>query len=418
MTDTTSTNSTVSPRAIRLLALALIGALAGCGAYLLSAWGQPGAAKATLGANPETAQPAVAAKIEVVTPEKTSRPGFVSVTGSLAADEESKVASKSPGNVIEAKFERGSVVHKGDTLVVLDRINAEYALKESEAAAEELRVRLGVTTGTSSFDPEKQPDVESARSTFELAQADYDRDRDLRSRNVISQADFDRRTNELNRSRQAYNLVRKTVLQLFGSYQTALIRVTTLRQRLDDLVIRAPFDGVVAERMVSPGEHVAEGAPVATLVRIKPLRLALTVPEQHVGLARKDAEVEFTVMAVPDRTFRGRIAYVGPKVDSLSRAMTVEALVENADGALRPGYFATARLLHPTTEKAFRVPVSAVVRRGDVARVFIVRGSEAREQIVTVGDEADGRILVTSGLADGDQVVADASRVSDGARVK
>jgi membrane fusion protein (multidrug efflux system) len=153
-------------------------------------------------------------------------------------------------------------------------------------------------------------------------------------------------------------------------------------------------------------------------MRTDPLRLVLTLPEQHVALAREGAPVEFTVGALPGRIFKGRTAHIGAMVEAASRSLTVEALVDNADGALRPGYFATARLFYPTGQQALAVPASAVLRQGDVARVFVVRDGIAREQIVTVGDEVDGKALVTGGIADSDQVVADASRVSDGARVR
>jgi membrane fusion protein (multidrug efflux system) len=319
-------------------------------------------------------------------------------------------------------MERGSVVKAGDVLVVLDPVNAVNDLRESELAAEELRARLGITTGTTEFDPEKQPEVESAKSTFDLASANLERDTTLRERNVISQADFDLRRNEYNAARQNYELSRKLASQLHASYRTSLVRVEKARQRLDDMTIRAPFSGVIAEKMVAPGEAVEGGGPgakpVATLLRIDPLRLVLTVPEQHVALVKAGAEVDFTVTALPDRVFKASIAHIGARLDSASRSLTAEAIVDNSDGALRPGYFATARLFYAAKNEAFLVPTSAVLRKGDVARVYVVRDNTAREQIVTVGDDSNGRALITSGVSEGDRVVADASRVSEGAKVR
>jgi membrane fusion protein (multidrug efflux system) len=380
------------------------------------------AAKAELGPNPSATPAKVVDQVEIVEPEKTSQRGYVSVTGSLAADEDSEVASRASGTVLEVRMERGRAVAKGDVLVVLDPVNALNNLNEGEAAAEEIRVRLGITTGTTSFDPEKQPEVESARSTYELAKVNLERDLALREKNVISQADIDRRQNEYDGARQRYELARKMASQLYMGYITAQARLVKLRQSLEDMTIRAPFNGVIAEKMVSPGEAVEGGGPgakpVARLMRTNPLRLVLTLPEQHVALARDGAPVEFTVSAAPGRTFAGRIAHIGAMVESASRSLTVEALVENADGVLRPGYFATARLFYPSGQDAYAVPASAVLRQGDVARVFVVRDGVAREQIVTVGDETAGRALVTGGIGADDRVVADASRVSDGAKVR
>ena len=414
----TSQPRTRSLRPVLLLAGAL---LAGGGVWMLTAHGKD-ETKAQLGPNQAGGPRPAVEKVEIVPIEKTSRPAYVTVTGGLAADEISQVASKATGTALEVKIERGTPVQKGDVLVVLDPVHATNALREGEAAAEELRVRLGLTTGTTTFDAERQPEVESARSTFELAKVNLERDTDLRRRNVISQADIDRRQNEYNEARQRYELTRKLALQLYMGYQTAQARLVTLRQSVEDLTIRAPFSGVIAEKLVSPGEAVQGGgpgsAPVATLVRANPIRLAITVPEQHVGLARTDAEVEFQVPAAPGTTFRGRIAYISPQLDAASRSLKVEALVDNPNGELRPGYFATARLFYASKEEAFAVPASALRRQGDVARVFVVTDGVARERIVTVGDEDGGKVLITSGLVAGDQVVADASRVADGSRVR
>ena len=301
--------------------------------------------------------------------ERTNRAQCVTVTGELVAEKESRVAAQVTGTAKDVMVERGSVVRTGDPLVILDPTRAANALREGEAVAEELRARLGLTTATATFDPENQPEVRGARSAHDLAKLNLERDSDLRRRNVIAISDLDQRQTAYDEARQRYELTRRMASQLHRSYQTALARLTTLRQDVEFLTIRAPFPGVVSEKFVTQGEAVLGAGigsqPVATIVQIDPIRLVLTVPEKDVSLIRKDGEVEFQVPAVPGKTFRGRIANISPRLDTESRSLKVEALVANPGNELRPGYFATARLVQPSAQEYLAVPSSAVQREGE-----------------------------------------------------
>lgn len=359
-----------------------------------------------------------AQNLATIEAEQIERPRTVQVIGSLAADEKSDVASKRQGIIQGVFVERGSVVKKGDVLATLDPTDMINKLREGKAETEEWIVRLGLKSPDQPFDVEQQPDVKDARAAFDLASANIKRSADLRAKNIISQADFDKTQSEFDSTQQKFNLMKKMVSQSYQSYRTSVARLNSLEQAVADTTITAPFAGMISERFVSPGEHVMEGAKVATLVKTNPLRLVLTIPEQNAALATKGQHVEFTVGSRPGEKFDGELTYIGPSLNDVSRSLVAEALVENADGKLKPGFFATARLQFPTGEKSLSLPEGAVKRDGDISKVFIVREGVVHEKIVTIGESAKGRVEITSGLAQKDIVVANAEKAIDGMHVK
>ncbi|MCX7625819.1 MAG: efflux RND transporter periplasmic adaptor subunit [Candidatus Sumerlaeaceae bacterium] len=359
-----------------------------------------------------------AVAVATVRPEETSRTEYVQVTGNLAAEEDSDVASKREGIVWRTFVERGTVVRKGEPLVAMDPTDEINALDAGLAAVKELEVRLGVTSDTEQFDPENQPEVRSARADYELAKTNHERATRLFREGTINQAEFDQSATQLESARQRYALAKHQVAQLFASLGTQKVRVRSLAQAVADTTITAPFDGVVVERYVSPGEWLGKGARVARVVQLDPLRLQLTVPERNAAQVAEGQEVEFSVGAYPERKFYGRVKYLSPALSNESRALVVEAEVPNPNGLLKPGFFATARLKLPGAAKSYLAPLGAVRRERDVAKVFVVKDGVARERVVRLGDTFGDKIEVFDSLNADDILAADASKLSDGVRVK
>jgi membrane fusion protein, multidrug efflux system len=187
---------------------------------------------------------------------------------------------------------------------------------------------------------------------------------------------------------------------------------------LGDLIVRAPFRGLIAERFVSVGEYVRPDTRIATLVEVDPLRLELSVPEAAVPALVRAAEVEFQVAAFPGETFHGKIRYVGPAVRRQSRDLLVEAVVANPARRLLPGMFATARLLTGTQAQPV-IPEAAVKRESEVDRAYVVKDGRIEERLLALGTREAGTVAVLSGLRVGEQVVATIpSGLCDGARVR
>ena len=231
------------------------------------------------------------------------------LTGSLAADDKSEVGSNAMGNVSETRVERGSFVKKGDVLVQIDPRDAQNALDEGLNAAEELRERLGLDEAKE-FRVDEVPEVEAAKVAMDLAERTFHRSENLKKQNAIALESYDQAVTDYRAAVQRYYLARRMAKQLNRSYRSAVTHLVTLRKAVDDCTIRAPMDGWVAERNISVGERIIAlfpGAKLVTLLRIDPLRLTLTVPQQEMAQIKIGQTVTFQTDAFPGRRFTGAV---------------------------------------------------------------------------------------------------------------
>ncbi len=355
--------------------------------------------------------------LATVAVEMVPRRGVLHLTGSLTADERSSVASNTSGLVAEVHVDRGSLVRKGDVLVQIDPTDAKNKLAEGQAMLEELKARLGLDGDAENFNPEEQPEVRLAKASAELAASNLRRAEEMFVKKVVSTEAFEQARTEYEVANQRYRQARFQIHQAYQACRTAEIRLAMLKKDVEDTSIRAPFDGWVAEKLVAVGEQISSGmqaTKVVTLVRIDPLRLSLPVPQQDIGRVRPGQLVKFHVDSFPDRTFEARVRFIAPVVTSDTRSMVVEAVVPNQERVLRPGLFVTAELELRDEDMAVLAPAEAVQKRGEVARVFVVRDGVAREQVVALGEEDNGKVEIRSGLSGREILVAKPELVGDG----
>jgi len=367
------------------------------------------------------AAPPEPAPVAVRTAEVQSQPidRFLRVTGSLAADEQADVAAETAGRVIGTPVERGSHVTAGAVLVRVSATEADASLREAEANAAQLEARLGLVAGQA-FDPLKVPDVLNAKASLDWAEADFGRIKSLLDQKVVSQAEYDQKLTQVQAARQQYQTAQNGAQQSYRSLQAARARVDLARKSAADTVVRAPFSGIVAERLVGTGDYVSRGMKVATVVRIDPVRVELTVPEQYLSQVKAGQAVRLTVDAYPGETFNAKVRFVSPALKADQRALTVEAVADNADGRLKPGLFATALLQQPAPAAAMLVPATAIETAAGTSRVYTVTADhKVEERIVTLGEKLGDRIEVSSGVKPGERVVANPrGKLADGVRVQ
>lgn len=340
------------------------------------------------------------------------------VTGTLMADEEAEVAAETAGRVVETPVERGTAVDVGAPLVRLAPTEAQASLQEAEANVAQIEVRLSLTADQP-FDVERVSEVSNARAAMELAAAEFARIRTLYDQHVVSGSEFDQRRTQVEVTQRQYDTARNNARQLYRSLEATRARLTLARKALADTVVRSPFAGLVVERQVSIGDFVTRGTKVVTVVRINPLRLQLTVPEQSVASVRAGQPLELEVDAYRGRQFVGRVRFISPALRADQRALTVEAIVPNPDGVLKPGLFATAAIEQPNRESGVCVPATAIRNLEGNMRVYVVKGDRVEERMVTVGQPVGDGIEIVNGLADGDQVAAsNLDKLADGVKIR
>lgn len=365
------------------------------------------------------ASPADAAVINVTTAGVVEEPitRFIRVSGTLTAQEDAEVAAEVAGRVIATPVERGSRVSANDSLIRLVAAEGEAQAIEAQANAAQIEARLGMANGAP-FAVDTVPEVANAAAALQLARTEFERARMLHKQQLLSQAEFDQRSAQTEATERQYDMARNTAAQQYQSLLAARARVTLAQKALSDTTVRAPFAGVVGERFVSVGDYVTRGTKVATVMRVDPLRVELTVPEQFVSVVAAGRAVTFEVDAYPGETFVGQVRFVSPSVAAATRALTLEAIVPNGNHRLKPGFFATAQIEQANRLPGLLVPATAVRTVSGTARVFVVNGDRVEERVVMVGQAVGDRVEVTSGVTAGERVVASGvDRVVDGVRV-
>jgi membrane fusion protein (multidrug efflux system) len=246
-------------------------------------------------------------EVATVIAETRAVPHSVALTGTLVAARAAEVAADGAGRVIATFADRGDLVEAGAPLARLDARSAALARAEAGASAAGLL-------------------AQQANAALECERAGR-----LFAANAISRAEFDR--------------ISTGCATSVHSVDAARAREGMASKSLSDALVRAPFRGVVLERRVEVGDYVSPGRSVISIVDASSLKLEMAVPETAIVNIAPGKTVSFSVAAYPAREFSGKISRQAPSLSPKSRDQLVEVAVDNAEGALRPGMFATARLV-------------------------------------------------------------------------
>jgi RND family efflux transporter MFP subunit len=388
---------------------------AGLLAALVAVAGCTGESPATASAQKAPPPPR---EVQVVPAVETRMPRTVAVTGTLAAEDQIVLAMKVTGRLAEMGVDLGSRVRRGQVIARLDPTDFKLRLEQAQAALQQARVRLGLPAdGTSErVDPEQTSVVRQARAVLDEARLSRERFAALFEKELIAKAQLDTAVSneqvaearyqdalEEVRNRQAILVQRRTELEL-------------ARQALTDTELRSPADGMIRDRRASVGEFLAAGAPLATLVRIHPLRLQLAIPERAAVDVRVGQQVRVGVEGDAG-VHTGRIVRLSPSIQEQNRTLTVEAEVPNPTGVLRPGSFARAEVVIAADQPAVFVPASSIVVFAGIEKVLMVRAGKAEERRIVTGRREKDRVEVIEGLKAGEGVVVQPGNLTGGQAV-
>jgi RND family efflux transporter MFP subunit len=342
-------------------------------------------------------------------------PQTVRVQGSLLAHEDSVIGSKLACRVDSVAVDLGSVVKKGDTLVTLDRSELDLRVQLAEANLRQACSAIGLTPDgdENKVDYKNSPRVELEQALVDEAQAGVTRGKQLLPTRAITGAEYDTMVAQLKAAQARYDSAVNAVAEQISLIGVRRKELALAQQAAIDATIVAPFDGIVEERRVSPGEYVQIGQAVVTLVRTDRLRFTAGVPESKAAPIQTGQRVEIRVAGKPEPV-SAVISRVSPTVTLTSRAVRIEADVTNPDLELQAGLFAEADIVVDPDDETLAVPAGAVTRFAGVQKVWLVAQGAARQQTVRAGREADGRIEILDGLKAGDIVVSNAKEGHDG----
>lgn len=279
----------------------------------------------------------------------TIRPSerMVSFVGTLFGNEEVMLSSQMEGQINAIGADLG------------DHIQTDQVL--AEINDDQLRARL-----------------REIEATLAKARADETRGRQLAERKVISPQEYE-------------------------SMKTAAAVVEAQRDTLTVLLqhsrVRSPLTGSVVKRLVSAGEYVRPGTPLFALVADDPLKLRGDVPERFADELLAGQIVRVRVDAFPNETFEGQLARISPASNRENRSIAVEALIDNRDRRLKPGFFANGSIVTRSDEDAVMIPQEALITFAGVTKLFVIADSIAHERQVRPGSRtAEGLIEIVEGL--------------------
>ena len=191
------------------------------------------------------------------------------------------------------------------------------------------------------------------------------------------------------------------------------------RKSVDEIVLKAPFSGYVASSTVHVGASAVPGVTGFKLVKIDRVKVALSVPEKEIGKVNVGQKVTFTVNALPDQEFSGKIVSRGVTASAISHAYEVKAIVENHSHQLLPGMVCKIRLENTGGDYTIVVPQQAIQISGQDKFIWMVKDGKAHRQGVTTGDVINEGVVVETGLMSGDVIIVEGqNKVSEDVRVK
>ena len=360
----------------------------------------------------------VKARVVTVASRRVQR--TVESVGSLFPFEEVTVGAEVEGRVAQVFVDVGDPVTGGRPLVQIIPVEQGLSLEQEKAALEQIQARLTAPGGSHTIaDPKEAAEVQRADADRTDAEQKYQRAKELFGQGLISRGTFDEAEAHYNAARAGYDMAVQNVLTLRAQAVQRRASVALADKKLRDTVIRAPFAGRVKERMVAPGQYVKVQTPVMVIVDTQRLRARLKVPEKVAAWVAVGQPVKVQVEAYPGRSFEGKVSRMNPSVDPQTRSFDVEALLDNADGALKPGFFARASIVSSRVDQALVVPEDALRYLYGVYKVYTVEQSALRETEVKIGAREGEEVEVVSGVKDGDRVAvpAEGEELRDGAPV-
>jgi len=304
--------------------------------------------------------------VEVAVARQDTVVDAILATGQIEAIQSAELRPEVEGRIVEILMREGSDVEKGEALFRID-------------------------------DRELRSEVARAEAERDLAEQALTRTRQLLEQDAASTADLERAEATARSSRATLAL---------------------LELRLSRTTVRAPFAGVVGQRLVSLGDYVTSSDPLVTIETVDPMRVAFTVPERYAGDVRRGQRVGFRVASITGEEFSGMVDFVSPSVQLPARTLLVKAVVPNGRRRLQAGMFAEARLATATRPRAVVIPEQAILSVQGTQVVWVVTDGKVARRPVTIGVRAPGEAEITSGVEAGEQVVVGGlEMLQDGAPV-
>jgi membrane fusion protein (multidrug efflux system) len=284
----------------------------------------------------------------IIEPQHLSE--FIKSTGTLRPDEEVDLSFETSGKIVGINFTEGTKVKKGDLLA---KIN----------------------------DKPLQAELQKLEAGIKMAEAKEFRQRSLLDKDAISQESYD---------------------QIVTDVQTIRADINLVRARISETELRAPFDGKIGLRYVSEGAYTNSSTKIARLVKTSPIKIEFSIPEKYASEINIGYPITFDVDGI---IYNASVYAIDPKIDILTRVISLRALYPNRNEELKPGRYTGITLELSKIDNAVAIPTEALIPEMEGEKVFIYQRGKARSVNVKTGLRTESKIQITDGLKFGDTLL-------------
>ena len=323
-----------------VIALAFVGAI-----VYKAVWSKPAQTMAS-----GLARANLPVNMQVVRPENFTE--TLPVTGSIEANESVILKSEVSGKITGIHFSEGQKVTKGTLLIKV-------------------------------YDDDLQAQLTKAQANLKLNEDLEARQRQLLDKEAVSRQEYD---------------------VSYANLQAAQADVALLESQISKTEIKAPFDGTIGFRKVSPGEYITPGTDIASLVNDNPAKIQFSVPEKYSQMLGRNTVIKYRLEGQPgERT--ASVYAVEPTIDQSTRTLQLKALSPNSDGRLIPGAFAKIEVQMETQANTILIPAEAILSESAGQKVYLYKGGKVQPVMVETGTRTNDRVEVVLGIAPGDTVI-------------
>lgn len=312
--------------------------------------GPAGKSAGSPGGGQNAQQPAMAVDIFVIKPTLINEK--IEVSGSLEANETTEIHPEISGRLVQLNIAEGKFVHKGALLAKI-------------------------------YDGDLQAQLKKLQVQLDIAKTNEERSAQLLKIQGISKSDYDASLLNVNNIKADIDITNANITKT---------------------EIRAPFDGKLGLKNISPGAFVTALTVLTTISQVNKLKLQFSVPEKYGAEIRNGQPISFTVNG-SQKTFTANVLATETTIGQDTRSLTVRAIVQNTDPALIPGTFANVQMILGNNPKAIMIPNSSVVPQGRKKQVFVFKDSKALAKEITTGVRDSANVQVLAGLAAGDTLI-------------
>jgi len=319
------------------------------------------------------------------------------------------VSSKLSGKVVGILCENGEAVSKGEPLVKMDDKDIKNSIASAKAQLAVAETQLKSSQNQLLY---AQTGLHKLEINLENTQINYDRTKALfdeggAAKVALENAESSLKTAKSDLESMKVNIEssRLTVETAKASVNSVEVNISTLNDSLSNTIIRAPMRGVIDEKSISIGQFISAGMVLAKVKNVSNLNAVIQIEQNNLKYVKEGMKAKIKLNDIGSQTYEGTMKNINMSADAAARVFSCKIQVDNENGSLHPGMFATVELINDQKHEALVVPIQALSGSEGDYSVFVVQDDKAHKRSVSVGEIANDTAEILSGLQKDERLI-------------